>query len=64
MAFATGEDVMRTVEQIIADLPEWLNTKFGMLRIKDRGISPVSLDKMVIQNNIFLSLPIPHSGII
>jgi hypothetical protein len=32
MAFATGEDVMRTVESLVSDLAIWLNANFSAAR--------------------------------
>jgi len=41
MGFATGEDVMNTVESLISELPAALNAQFSLVE-KDGDIYPVS----------------------
>jgi aspartyl-tRNA synthetase len=58
MSFATGEDVMRTVEALVSQLPTALNAQFSMVK-RGGDVYPVPKHSLArINSLIFFSSPI------
>jgi hypothetical protein len=60
MSFATGEDVMNTVESIIAELPQHLNSNFRLVG-RDGRLSPVDICAIVRFIMVVSGLSLPRS---
>ena len=54
MSFATGKDVMRTVEALVSQLPAALNAQFSMVRRGD-DVYPVPKHSLVCISSIIAS---------
>jgi len=57
MSFATGEDVMQTVEALVSHLPAALNAQFSMVK-RGNDVYPIPKHSLVCIQSAKLLLPI------